>query len=132
MLGALGLDGIRALMTVEGGTDAEVFESFVVHVLVPTLKPGDIVILDNVGAHKPPAILQHIRDAGASVIFLPPYSPDLNPIELCWSKLKQILKGLGARTVEALDAAIAQAMKLITPDDAEAWFTHCGFQAQPE
>lgn len=132
MLGALGLDGIRAMMTVEGGTDAEVFEVFVTRVLVPALKPGDIVILDNVGAHKPPAILQRIRDAGASVIFLPPYSPDLNPIELCWSKLKQILKGLGARTAEALDVAIAQAMKLITPDDAEAWFTHCGFQAQPE
>lgn len=132
MLGALGLDGLRALMTVEGGTDAEVFESFVVHVLVPTLKPGDIVILDNVGAHKPPSILQHIWDAGASVIFLPPYSPDLNPIELCWSKLKQILKGIGARTVEALENAIATAMKLITSSDAVAWFTACGFKAQPE
>jgi len=132
MLGALGLDGVRALMTVEGGTDAEVFEVFVTHVLVPTLKPGDIVILDNVGAHKPPGILQHIRAAGASVIFLPPYSPDLNPIELCWSKLKQILKGLGARTAETLDAAIAAALKLITPDDAKAWFAHCGFPAQPK
>lgn len=132
MLGALGLDGVRALMTVEGGTDADVFETFVVQVLVPTLKPGDIVFLDNVGAHKPPAILQHIRDAGASVFFLPPYSPDMNPIELCWSKLKQILKGLEARTREALDDAVAQAMKLITPEDAAAWFTHCGFAAQPD
>ena len=129
MIGALGLDGVRALMTVEGGTDADVFETFVVHVLVPTLKQGDIVFLDNVGAHKPPAILQHMWNAGASVIFLPPYSPDMNPIELCWSKLKQILKGLEARSEEALDAAIAQAMKLITPDDAGAWFTHCGYQA---
>lgn len=132
MIGAMGLQGIRALMTVEGATDGDVFETFVEHVLVPKLNAGDIVVLDNVGAHKPPAILQRIRDAGAHVMFLPPYSPDLNPIESCWSKLKQLLKKFEALTVDTLDAAIARAVELITPDDARGWFTHCGYRAQPE
>ncbi len=132
MLGALGLDGVRALMTVEGATDTDVFDAFVEHVLIPKLNPGDIVVLDNVGAHKPVSILKRIWAAGAHVLFLPPYSPDMNPIELCWSKLKGILKALAARSVDALDDAIALAARLITPDDARAWFAHCGFQAQPE
>ena len=127
MLGALGLDGMRAMMTIEGATDADVFGAFVTHVLVPTLKPGDIVVMDNVGAHKPLWIRQLIEAAGAAVVFLPPYSPDLNPIEECWSKLKGILKSLAARTREALDAAIAQAMKLISTDDILGWFTHAGY-----
>lgn len=130
MLGALGLDGVRAMMTIEGATTAEVFDAFVQHCLVPQLKPGEVVVMDNVGAHKPHSILERIRQAGASVLFLPPYSPDLNPIENCWSKLKAILKGLGARTREALDNAIAQAMDLITPADAAAWFQHCGYAVQ--
>lgn len=132
MIGAMGLQGVRALMTVEGATDGEVFETFVEHVLVPKLSAGDIVILDNVGAHKPPSVLKRIRDAGAHVMFLPPYSPDLNPIEPCWAKLKQLLKKFEALTVATLDAAIARAVELITPDDARGWFTHCGYRAQPE
>lgn len=132
MIGALGLEGVRAMMTVEGGTDADVFETFVQHLLVPALKPGDIVVLDNVGAHKPAPALKRIRDAGARVMFLPPYSPDLNPIESCWSKLKLLLKKYEALTVATLDAAIARATELITPEDARGWFTHCGYQAQPE
>jgi transposase len=128
MLGALGVEGMRAMMTIQGGTTAEVFEAFVRHCLVPKLKVGDVVVLDNVGAHKPHAILQLIRNAGAHVLFLPPYSPDLNPIENAWSKLKAFLRRAGARTHEALDRAIAAAMDTITPADAAGWFRLCGYE----
>ena len=129
MLGALDVRGIRALMTVEGGTDTDVFEAFLERCLVPKLRPGDIVILDNLGAHKPERMRQLVTQAGAHLLFLPPYSPDLNPIELAWSKLKAALKEFGARTVEALQEAIKRAMDLICPADAAAWFTHCGYGA---
>jgi len=132
MIGAMGLDGVRAMMTVEGATDAEVFEAFVTHLLVPKLKPGDIVVLDNVGAHKPESALARIRAAGARVLFLPPYSPDLNPIEYCWSKVKAFLKKFEALTLATLDAAIARATELITSKDARGWFAHCGYSVQPE
>jgi transposase len=130
MIGALDVHGMRAMMTVEGGTDADVFEAFVEQVLIPKLRPGDIVVLDNVGAHKPTRIRLLIEAAGARLLFLPPYSPDLNPIELSWSKLKGVLKDFGARTRDALDLAIRRGMDLIGADDARAWFTHCGYQAR--
>jgi transposase len=130
MIGALDVHGMRAMMTVEGGTDADVFEAFVEQVLIPKLRPGDIVVLDNVGAHKPTRIRLLIEAAGARMLFLPPYSPDLNPIELSWSKLKGVLKDFGARTRDALDVAIRRGMDLIGADDARAWFTHCGYQAR--
>ena len=130
MIGALDITGVRAMMTIEGATDAEVFEAFVERVLVRKLQPGDILVLDNVGAHKAARAHQLIKATGASLLFLPPYSPDLNPIELCWSKLKSILKDFGARTRQALDAAIRRAMDLIGTDDAVAWFRHCGYGAQ--
>ena len=129
MLGALDTRGVRAMMTVEGATDAEVFETFIERVLAPKLRPGDIVVLDNVGAHKPGNARRIIEAAGASLLFLPPYSPDLNPIELCWSKLKAALKEFGARTRATLDSAIRRAMDLIGSDDAAAWFKHCGYGA---
>lgn len=132
MIGALALDGIRALMTIEGGTTGDVFEAFVEHMLIPELKRGDIVVLDNVGAHKPARILARIEAAGACVLFLPPYSPDLNPIEMLWSKLKALLRATGASTREALDDAIAAAMTKITLDDALGWFTHAGYVDQPK
>jgi len=118
------------MMTVEGGTDADVFETFLERVLVRKLRPGDIVVLDNVGAHKPERMRRLIEAAGARLLFLPPYSPDLNPIEYCWSKLKAALKDFGARTRDALDQAIKRAMDLIGADDAEAWFSHCGYEAR--
>jgi transposase len=130
MIGALDVHGMRAMMTVEGGTDADVFEAFVEQVLIPKLRPGDIVVLDNVGAHKPTRIRLLIEAAGARLLFLPPYSPDLNPIELSWSKMKGVLKDFGARTRDALDLAIRRGMDLIGADDARAWFTHCGYQAR--
>jgi transposase len=129
MLGALDIRGVRAMMTVEGATDGEVFETFLERVLLRKLRPGDIVVLDNVGAHKPENVRRLIERAGARVLYLPPYSPDLNPIELCWSKLKAALKDFGARTRDALDAAIKRAMDLIGADDAAAWFRHCGYGA---
>jgi transposase len=128
VLGAMALDGIRALMTIEGATTADVFEAFVKSMLVPRLNPGDIVVMDNVGAHKPARILERIRAAGAHVLFLPPYSPDLNPIELFWNKFKELLRSMAARTPQELDHAIAKAMDLTTLEDIAGWFTHCGYK----
>ena len=128
MIGALDLWGVRAMMTVEGATDAEVFETFVERVLARKLRPGDIVVLDNVGAHRTERVRELIRAVGASVLYLPPYSPDMNPIELCWSKLKGLLRAFGARTRDALDAAVRRAMDLIDRHDAAGWFRHCGYQ----
>ena len=129
MIGALDVHGMRAMMTVEGGTDADVFEAFVEQVLVRRLRRDDIVVLDNVGAHKPERIRSLVESVGARLVFLPPYSPDLNPIELGWSKLKAALKDFGARTRDDLDVAIRRAMDLICPADARAWFSHCGYEA---
>ena len=97
--------------------------------LVRRLRPGDIVVLDNLGAHKAVAARALIEAAGARLVFLPPYSPDLNPIELRWSKLKGALKDFGARTRDDLDAAIRRAMNLMCPADASGWFKHCGYEA---
>ncbi len=127
MVGALCLTGLLAVMTVDGGTDTDVFFAFVDQVLAPKLKPGDIVVLDNVGAHKPAPIRARIEQAGASVLFLPPYSPDLNPIEECWSKLKAGLKSFAARTRDDLELAIGEWMQRITPGDAQGWFRHAGY-----
>lgn len=130
MIGALDLNGVRAMMTVEGATDGEVFETFLERVLLRRLKPGDIVVLDNVGAHKSADVRRLIEAAGARVLFLPPYSPDLNPIELCWSKLKALLREFSPRSHEALDDAIRRAMDLIDSRDAAGWFAHCGYSGQ--
>lgn len=130
MIGALDVKGVRAMMTDEGATDGEVFETFLQRVLFRKLKPGDIVVLDNVGAHRTANVRRLIRAAGARVLYLPPYSPDLNPIELCWSKLEALLRDFGARTRDALDDAICRAMDLIDPGDAAAWFEHCGYPGQ--
>lgn len=130
MIGAMTLEGMTAMMTIEGGTCAEVFRTFVEELLVPTLEPGDYVILDNLGAHRSKRALEAIRRAGATPVFLPPYSPELNPIELAWSKLKQLLRDAKARTREALDEAIAHAMSCISVSDAYGWFGHCGYAVE--
>jgi transposase len=127
LLGALGVSGLTALMTVEGATDGAVFLAFVEQVLCPTLDRGDIVVLDNLSAHKVAGVRQAIEGCGAQLVYLPPYSPDLSPIEHCWSKLKAVLRGIGARTRDALEAAIQQALDTITSSDALAWFAHCGY-----
>ena len=127
LLGALSSAGVAALMTVDGATDGEVFLAFVREVLAPTLNLGDVVLWDNLGAHRSPAVRAAVEARGAQLIFLPPYSPDLNPIERCWSKIKTCLRAAKARTREALEAALKQALATVTESDARAWFAHCGY-----
>jgi transposase len=127
LIGALSLSGLQAPMTVDGATDGEVFRAYVEQVLCPTLESGDVVVMDNLGAHKVSGIREAIEAKGAQVIYLPPYSPDLNPIEKCWSKLKTALRAVGARSREALEEAIGQVIKTISATDALAWFVHCGY-----
>ncbi len=130
MIGALGITGMRALMTVEGGTSGKVFLQFVREYLIPSLRRGDVVVMDNLGAHHATGVRQEIEAAGASVLYMPPYSPDLNPIELCWSKMKYLLKSFGARTVRQLIASIGIIRGLVTRKDAAGWYAHCGWTAQ--
>lgn len=131
IVGAMGLDGLRTLMTLNGAVDGDAFLAFVKQFLAPTLKPGDIVLMDNLSVHKQAGIREAIEAVGAQLRYLPPYSPDFNPIEKCWSKIKSILRTIRARTREALDEAIATAMKAITGEDAAGWFGHAGYQHQP-
>jgi transposase len=114
-------------MTIEGAADTEVFQAYVRCVLGPSLRPGDIVILDNLSPHKSESTLGLIRQAGAQIRFLPAYSPDLNPIELMWSKIKNYLRSVEARTEAALVEAIGAALQTITRQDAINWFAHCGY-----
>ena len=128
ILGALTLSGIEAAMTLEGAADGAAFEVFVEHIVLPVLSPGQIVVMDNLNIHKNQRVRQLIEGVGCWVWFLPTYSPDLNPIELAWSKLKEYLRRVGARTREALEEAIAESLDTITAQDAAHWFTHCGCQ----
>jgi len=127
MISSIRWDGTTACLALEGATDTEVFRTYVREVLCPTLRPGDIVILDNLSPHKNDHTLELIVQAGASVRFLPAYSPDLNPIEKMWSKVKTFLRGAEARTRETLLAAIAAALQTITARDAISWFASCGY-----
>jgi len=127
VLGALTCDGLLATMTIESATDAEVFLAYVEQVLAPKLRPGQVVVMDNLSAHKVAGVREIIETAGARLVYLPPYSPDFNPIEPCWGKVKLCLRALKARTLKTLDQAITQALASITPDNALAWFHHCGY-----
>jgi transposase len=122
ILGAMSLSGMVATMTIEEPTDTDIFLAYVEHLLYPVLKAGDVVVMDNLSAHKAPAVWQWIEKAGAEVLYLPPYSPDLNPIEKAWAKIKQRLREAKARTKETLDQAITDALPHITPANAQAWF----------
>lgn len=128
IIGALGVGGLDALMTVDGATDGEVFRVYVNRVLCPRLRPGEIVVMDNLGAHKVSGIREAIESRGAKLIYLPPYSPDLSPIERCWSKIKTALRAAGARTRRALERAIKRAISTVSESDALAWFAHCGYR----
>jgi transposase len=127
MLASFGSQGLEAMMTIEGATDTEVFRVYVEQVLRPTLHPGDIVIMDNLRAHKASGIREAIEQTGARLLYLPPYSPDLSPIERCWAKLKTYLRKAKARTREALDAAITEALVMVTEADAHGWFAYSGY-----
>ncbi len=130
LVASMSLSGMGETMVVEGSTDAEAFKVYVEHFLAPALKEGQVVVLDNLGAHKPQRIRELIEARGAEVLFLPPYSPDLNPIEEAFSKIKGIVRKAGARTHEALFEAIAQALWAITPVDAAGWFAHSGYEVE--
>ena len=127
LIAALGIDGIRCSTVVDGAVNADVFEAFVEQVLVPELRGGDVVILDNLSSHKRARTRQLIEAAGAELIFLPPYSPDLNPIELIFAKAKQRLRSLACRTREALWHAMQSVLDQISPADATNCFRHCGY-----
>ena len=114
-------------MALEGATDTESFRAYVQAVLVPRLRPGDLVVMDNLSPHKSDPTLALITQAGAQVLFLPAYSPDLNPIEMMWSKVKNLLRGAEARTQAQLIVAIGQALAKVRPRDALNWFVHCGY-----
>ncbi len=127
MLATLSLAGIAAPMTVAGAVDGVIFRTYVEEVLAPTLSAGDVVIMDNLGAHKVSGVRESIEARGAKVIYLPPYSPDLNPIEKCWSKIKTYLRAAKARTREALEKALKEALQLVSAKDAIGWFASCGY-----
>jgi transposase len=127
ILGALRLDGTTACMAIEGATDTEVFREYIRQVLCPTLRPADIVVMDNLTPHKNKETLDLIEQAGAQVLFLPAYSPDLNPIEKMWSKIKQLLRSAEARTHPDLLQALTSALQKVTPQDAAGWFASCGY-----
>ena len=122
ILGALNTQGMLASMTVEAATDREIFLAFLDQVLCPKLRPGDTVVMDNLSAHKVAGVREAIEAAGARLLYLPPYSPDLNPIEKAWSKRKTLLRQTKARSPEALHQAVAQLLPAIRPQDPQAWF----------
>jgi transposase len=124
ILGAISLGGMIATMTVEAATDTEIFLAYLDAVLCPKLQPGDLVVMDNLSSHKVQGVRERIHAAGADLLYLPPYSPDLNPIEKAWCKLKILLRSTKARTREALDQAITEHLPAITPENAQAWFRH--------
>ena len=126
LLATLDLTGLRAPMTVDGAVDSTVFRVYVEHVHAPTLRPGDVVVLDTLSFHKGAAIAELIQARGARLEFLVAYSPDDNPIEQTWSKLKTALRSAKARTRETLDAAFQVTLPTITAADAYAWFAHAG------
>jgi transposase len=127
ILSAIRINGSTESMTINGATDAEVFMLFLEKILCPTLRKTDIVVLDNLSVHKMAEVREIIEKTGASLLFLPPYSPDFNPIEKMWSKMKTILRKLKARTDRQLDKAIQKAFMDITVSDAIGWFKSCGY-----
>lgn len=127
MMAALRLDGRTACMTLDGATDTESFRAYVEVILLPMLQPGDLVVMDNLSPHKSDPTLSLITRAGAQVLFLPAYSPDLNPIEKMWSKIKALLRGTEPRTPAELVQAIGLALAQVTAQDALGWFASCGY-----
>ena len=128
LVGAMSKEGILCSMELEGAIDGDAFLVFVEQVLGPRLRRGDFVVLDNLNTHCSPKVEAALYARGAFLLFLPRYSPDMNPIEKAWSKLKTFLRGVAARTGAALRAALAEGLQTITPTDARGWFKHAGYQ----
>lgn len=128
LIAGLRLDGLAAPMVIDGAMDGEMFTAYAETILAPTLSPGDIVILDNLPAHRVAGARAVIEAAGAKMLFLPPYSPDFNPIEQAFAKLKALLRKAGARTVDALEAAIAAALDAFSSEECANYFTNSGYE----
>jgi transposase len=120
-------DGLIAPLRLIGSMNSDIFEAYIEQFVVPELRPGDIVVMDNLSAHKRASIAAMITAAGAELVYLPPYSPDLNPIEMVWSKVKSVLRAIGARTLDALEEAIVIALRSVSPTDAANCIRHAGY-----
>ena len=127
VLGAIRMSGWVATMMIEAATDGDIFLAYLQQVLCPQLQPGDIVVMDNLSAHKVRGVRDLVEQAGAQLWYLPPYSPDFNPIEKCWSQVKQLLRAAKARSLATLEAAVAEALAAVTPQNVQACFRHCGY-----
>jgi transposase len=127
LIAALGLEGVRCSTVVDGAVNADVFTAFVEQVLLPALRPGDIVVMDNLSSHKGVRVRERIEAAGASLLYLPPYSPDLNPIEMVFAKLKAALRSLACRTRQGLWSSMQGVLDRVTASDALNCFRHCGY-----
>jgi transposase len=130
LIAALGIAGVHCSTVVDGAVNGDVFEAFVAQVLTPQLHAGDVVVMDNLSSHKRARTRELIEAAGASVLFLPPYSPDLNPIEMIFAKVKHLLRSLACRTSEALWQRMQSVLDQITASDAANCFRHCGYTLQ--
>ena len=130
LIAALGIAGMRCSTVVDGAVNGDVFEAFVEHVLVPELRSGDVVIMDNLSSHKRRRVRDRIEAAGARLVFLPAYSPDLNPIEMIFAKVKQSLRSLACRTREELWNVMQSVLDQVSPTDAFNCYKHCGYTLQ--
>ena len=128
VLGAIRRSGWVAAMTIEAATDGEVFLAYLERVLGPQLRPGDVVVMDNLSAHKVAGVRETIEAHGAQLLYLPPYSPDFNPIEQCWAQVKQSLRTAKARALPRLEECLAEALSKVTPQNMQACFQHCGYR----
>jgi transposase len=132
LIAALGVEGVRCSTVVDGAVNGDVFEAFIEQVLVPQLRSGDVVVMDNLSSHKRSRTRQLIESTGAALWFLPPYSPDLNPIEMIFAKVKQQLRSLACRTRQALWQAMQSVLDRVTAADAENCYRHCGYTLRLE
>ena len=132
LIAALDENGMRCSAVVDAAVNQDVFEAFVEKILAPRLSPGDMVVMDNLSSHKGPGVSKLIAAAGAKALYLPPYSPDLNPIENAFSKLKQLIRSAEHRSRDALWSDMQRMLDLITPEDSKGFFRHCGYTLQVE
>jgi transposase len=132
IISALSLAGAAATMTVEGAVDTDTFNAYIKQVLRPTIRRGDVLVLDNLSAHRASQLEAVAAACGARVLWLAPYSPDFSPIELMWSKIKTAVRAAKARTAQELNDALVAALQLVTRTDCFGWFSHCGYQVTPK